>query len=275
MDPQIQMYIDPAKAPPEGPFAGYWPMPKVLEFWGRQSTVNVTPDATKIGVTAALNAELSPIRVDHEMKTTLAGLFAIGDACYQGSSWAGAVPAPPGRLRGSGIMNALFTSLRGGLAAARFASKAAPPEIGYAEVKRFKEEIFDPMRRDKGFLPADAIYAIQELVGQVKYNLRRSKERLEEALSKLEGVQQRFKDLYAKDGHGLGKCHEAKSMAVCAELSFRAALMRTESRGSHYREDYPEQDNKNWLKWVILKRKGGKMAVSTEPVPIEKYKFKP
>ncbi|HVP76279.1 MAG TPA: succinate dehydrogenase/fumarate reductase flavoprotein subunit, partial [Thermodesulfobacteriota bacterium] len=217
---------------------------------------------------------LSPVRVDHEMKTSLAGLWAIGDICYQGSAWAGAVPAPPGRLRGSGVMNTLFTSLRGGPPAARFAAEAASPKINDADVERFKKEIFAPTERDKGLSPDEAIYSVQDIVCKVKYNLRRSKDRLEEALSKIERVRQGLSNLYAKDGHGLGKCHEAKSMALCAEMTLRAALMRTESRGSHFREDHPERDDRNWVKWIIIKKKEEKMVLSTEPVPIEKYRVK-
>jgi succinate dehydrogenase/fumarate reductase flavoprotein subunit len=98
---------------------------------------------------------------------------------------------------------------------------------------------------------------------------------LEEAISKVEELRHQENKLFAKDGHGLCKCHEAKAMVLCAEMTFRAALMRTESRGSHFREDYPKQDDKNWLKWIILKQEAGKMIASTEPIPIEKYKFKP
>jgi succinate dehydrogenase/fumarate reductase flavoprotein subunit len=98
---------------------------------------------------------------------------------------------------------------------------------------------------------------------------------LEEGLSKIEKVQQRLPELWAKDGHSLGKCHEARNIAVCGEMTLRAALTRTESRGTHIREDYPNRDDKNWLKWTIIREKSGKMVVSTEPVPIEKYKFKP
>ena len=56
-----------------------------------------------------------------------------------------------------------------------------------------------------------------------------------------------------------------------------AALMRKESRESiFYREDYPEPDNENWLKWIIAEKgKDGEIRFTTEPVPFEKYKFKP
>jgi len=274
LDPSKTQW-DPTKPPPF--FAGRWGMPKVIEFWKLQASKQLKygpSPSPKVEVTAALNAELSPVRVDHEMKTSLAGLWAIGDICYQGSAWAGAVPAPPGRLRGSGVMNTLFTSLRGAPHAARFAAEAASPKINDADVERFKKEIFASTERDKGLSPDEAIYSVQDIVCKVKYNLRRSKDRLEEALSKIERVRQGLSNLYAKDGHGLGKCHEAKSMALCAEMTLRAALMRTESRGSHFREDHPERDDRNWVKWIIIKKKEEKMVLSTEPVPIEKYRVK-
>jgi succinate dehydrogenase/fumarate reductase flavoprotein subunit len=274
MDPSKTQW-DPTKPPPF--FAGRWGMPKVLDFWRLQASKQLKygpSPSPRVEVTAALNAELSPLKVDHEMKTSLSGLWAIGDICYQGSAWAGAVPAPPGRLRGSGVMNTLFTSLRGGPSAARFAAGAAWPKIDYADTQHFKNEIFAPLQRNKGLSPDDAIYSIQDVVCKVKYNLRRSKDRLEEAISKIEEVQQRLLELYAKDGHGLGKCHEVKSMALCAEMTFRAALMRTESRGTHFREDYPERDDGNWLKWIIIKQKAGEMTLSTESVPMERYRIK-
>jgi succinate dehydrogenase / fumarate reductase flavoprotein subunit len=109
----------------------------------------------------------------------------------------------------------------------------------------------------------------------MKYNLRRSKERLEEALAKLDELKDKLHALQAKDLHYLSKCHEIESMALCAELTFRAALMRTESRGFHFREDFPEHDDKNWLKWIILKQDGGEMKLASQPIPIIKYQFQP
>jgi len=109
----------------------------------------------------------------------------------------------------------------------------------------------------------------------MKYNLRRSKERLEEAIGMIEKLKGKLPSMHAKDLHYLSKCHEAKSMAICAELTFRAALMRSESRGFHFREDYPERDDNNWLKWIVAKQDNGAMKFSTIPIPIDRYKIKP
>jgi succinate dehydrogenase/fumarate reductase flavoprotein subunit len=73
----------------------------------------------------------------------------------------------------------------------------------------------------------------------------------------------------AVDPHDLRNAHEVRNMVLGAEMMLRAALFRTESRGSFYREDYPRRDDENWLKWVVLKEDAGKMKLWTEPVPKE------
>ncbi|MFC2043956.1 FAD-binding protein [Chloroflexota bacterium] len=251
----------------------YAPHDTRLASWPALSDVSYA-SAKRLEVTVYLHAELTPVKVDHNMKTTLTSLWALGDCSYVGSAALGAYPAPHGGLAG-GIPYAAWGAFRAGLTAATFAGKAAEPKVDGAEVERLKEDIFAPIRRENGLLPVDVIYTVQNVICPIKYNLRRSKDRLEEALSQLKAVQDRLPDLWAKDTHYLSKCHEAKSMTICAEMTLRSALMRTESRGWHFREDYPERDDKNWLKWVIAKQKDGKMVVSTEPIPIGKYKFKP
>ncbi|MEW6667329.1 MAG: FAD-dependent oxidoreductase [Thermodesulfobacteriota bacterium] len=254
-----------------------WKRPHFEAFHGRAASKfqKYGHPGQKPVVALAFHAELSPVKVDHEMKTTLEGLWAIGDTSYAGSAWAGAIFAPPGRMRGSGLGNALFSALRGAPSAARFASETSVAEVDPEEVKKSKKGIFAPMQRERGLLPVEAVHAIQDVIVPVKYNLRRRKDRMEEALTRIEAIQESLGELYAKDYHGLFNCHEAMAMALCAEMTFRAALARTESRGWHYREDYPEHDNKNWLKWVIVKQEGGKMMMSSEPIPIDRYKHKP
>jgi succinate dehydrogenase/fumarate reductase flavoprotein subunit len=49
---------------------------------------------------------------------------------------------------------------------------------------------------------------------------------------------------------------ELYNLLLLAELEARVCLERTESRGPHYREDFPHQDDKNWLKSIIVKKMG-------------------
>lgn len=265
----------PASSPPHGMQTG---LPKLSKWQQRMEAkerkYGLSPGVKhEIGV--PLHGETSCIKVDHEMKTSLEGLWAIGDTSYAGSALAGAVASPPGVTPGSGIMYAVISAGLAAPSAARYATEATSSKINYTEVRALKEKIFAPTQNRKVFSPGDAISFLQDLTAPMKYNLRRSRERLKEALAKLDGLKEMLPALQAKDLHYLSKCHEVRSMMLCAELTFRAALMRSESRGFHFREDFPERDDKNWLKWIILKQDGGKMKLSTQPIPIGKYKIKP
>ncbi len=226
-------------------------------------------------IAVPFHGELSCIRVDQNMKTTLDGLWAIGDTSYCGSATAGAIASPPGVSPGSGIMFAVISAIWGGADAARYATEAASADLDAVEVQKTKDNIMAPSKRSKGYSPWDAISSLQDVVAPMKYSLRRSKERLEEGLARVQQVKAKLPELYATDMHYLSKCHEVMSMTECAEMTFRAALMRTESRGSHFREDYPARDDKNWLKWVILKRNIDRMETWVEPIPIQDYRVKP
>ena len=64
-------------------------------------------------------------------------------------------------------------------------------------------------------------------------------------------------------------------MALEAEMFYRASLERTESRGFHLREDFPERDDERWLKWVIVQKDGEGMRLRTDDIPMESYPYKP
>jgi len=272
--------------PPVGlPKLGDW-MRRMEE---RERQYGLSPEAER-EIGAPLHGETSCVNVDHEMRTSLRGLWAIGDTSYAGSAVAGAMPSPPGISPGSGIMYAVISAFWAAPSAARYAAETASPEVDGSCVEALKQQVFAPLEREGGLQPTEAISALQDVTAPMKYNLRRSKDRLEEGLARIEAVREKLPGLQAKDLHYLSKCHEVRSMTLCAELTFRAALMRTESRGFHYREDYPETDDANWLKWVILRRaadravggaaeqagdRGGDIELSTESIPIWKYAVQP
>jgi succinate dehydrogenase / fumarate reductase flavoprotein subunit len=267
--------------PPEGgpPHRGFnIDLPKLGKWHKKMSAKEIEHglipgEKHEIGV--PMHGETSCIEVDHEMKTSLEGLWAIGDTSYAGSALAGAVASPPGVCPGSGIMFAVVSALWAGASAARYVTGVSPVDIDTQEAKKLKKMIFEPMQSTNTFSPQDAISALGDITAPMKYNLRRSKDRLEEALTMIETLKEKLPSLYAKDLHYLSKCHEAVSMAICAELTFKAALMRDESRGFHFREDFPERDDKNWLKWIIIQQVEGEMKLTTQPIPVEKYKIKP
>ncbi|MBU1672688.1 MAG: hypothetical protein KKF41_09685 [Actinobacteria bacterium] len=74
--------------------------------------------------------------------------------------------------------------------------------------------------------------------------------------------------LFAADPHELVKADETANMVLAAEMFLRSSLERTESRGDHYREDFPDTDNDRWLKWINA-RKGtdGEVVLEHEEVP--------
>ena len=73
--------------------------------------------------------------------------------------------------------------------------------------------------------------------------------------------------LKAADLHELARCVDAESMALEAEMFYRASLERTESRGFHLREDFPDRDDARWLKWVIVGRTETRCACAPTTSP--------
>ena len=74
--------------------------------------------------------------------------------------------------------------------------------------------------------------------------------------------------LRAANLHELRLAHETANMILNAEMKLRASLLRTETRGSHYREDYPERDDEDWLAWIKISRgDDGGMRLAKHPVP--------
>ena len=56
---------------------------------------------------------------------------------------------------------------------------------------------------------------------------------------------------------------ELQNLLVVGDMVARVGLMRQESRGAHYRVEYPEQDDVNWLKAITVKKVNGKMVLDT------------
>jgi succinate dehydrogenase / fumarate reductase flavoprotein subunit len=250
--------------------------PVAMKFWSltiAKAMAGSTVHGPMQPVIPGLNAELAPIKVDHQMATTVPGLFAIGDTCYAGTCLAGAVPAPPGRMRGSGLGFATFSGIRCAPAAVA-AARAASGEPDAALAEELKTRIFAPLGRS-GTAAPEMVRAVQEVMVPVGYSIYKHADRMNEALGKVLALKERVPTLAAADPHYLAACHVAEAMVLGAEMFYRASLAREESRGWHLREDFPERDDARFLKWIELRNDGGEMALSLHDVPIESYPLKP
>ncbi|MBF7097416.1 FAD-dependent oxidoreductase [Alkalibacter mobilis] len=252
-----------------------WNRPYGIKIWKKIYGKAAEKDGDCKEVVMCFVGEQSPVKVGHDMQTTIPGLYAVGDISYSGSASPGAVPAPPGRNRGSGILNAVFNGLIAAESSLDRVSKKDESAIDDDQVMLLKERTYAPLLKSDGIDAEEIMEDIREAVGPVENSVYMSQHRIDIGLRKVEKTKNKLENLKAQDYHDLCNCHEAQAMVLSAEMQFRAASMRKESRGWFLREDYPETDNRNWLKYIIVKNNEGKMDFSTENVPIEKYPVKP
>jgi succinate dehydrogenase / fumarate reductase, flavoprotein subunit len=260
------------------PAAMAWYRPEHTRYWRHLLQKTGRADgrmAPEAEVFPGIIGELSPIKVDGGMRTTVPGLLAIGNACYTGSAIPGALPAAPGRMRGSGLTGAVWMGIRAGETAVAQVAETGRIDIDAGQVDALSREMYAPLGRTGGEDPVSVLRAIQEAFCPLGYSVYKSAGRMEEALGLLEEARKRIPRVVAKDWHYLSTCNELRSMALSAELFYRASLVRKESRGWFVREDYPERDDANWLQWITMKNKDGEPAVTVERVPIEEYPVRP
>ena len=214
-------------------------------------------------------SEMSAIRVGHSMQTDVAGLFAAGDAAGAGSARAGAVPAPPAKIHGTGLMNALFMGSKSGESAALLADvlrkTSLPYELPQEELDLLRTETYACMDRESGISPYDVIHRVQDAMAPCDFIFVKSGERMQEALDIVAQARTMLPEMRACNYHELSKCVDAQAMVLCAEMFFRTSLERKESRGFHLREDYPEQDSR-YCCWLNVRKDGDDMVITREEI---------
>ena len=254
-----------------------WSRPKAEAFWARLLSKAAAADGRGpvSEVFPGLLAELSPVRVDHQMATTVPGLYAVGNTATSGSAMAGAVPASPGRVRGKALTSSTWMGIVAAGSALEYVKQVPTGRPDVAAAAALKHRIFAPLTQEIGMRPVDLIRRVQSAMAPVGYSIYKHEDRLQEALGLVLEARARIPDLAASDPHHLAAVHEARAMVLCAEMFYRASLARQESRGWHLREDFPDRDDAAWLKWITVQDRDGEMFLSTEDVPVHNYPFQP
>jgi succinate dehydrogenase / fumarate reductase flavoprotein subunit len=204
------------------------------------------------------------VRVDPEtQESTLPGLFAAGEV---GGGMHGA-----NRLGGNSLSDLLVFGQRAGQFAAAYAGRtAAQPSVNADEVEHKARTMLAPFERAGGENP----YAVHETLRSVmqKYvGIVRSAEDLQEALREIAALRGRAAAVKVggtiQYNPGWHLALDLENMLDISEAVTRAALERTESRGAHTREEYPDSD-REWAKLNLLVRQTrGGMEIVRHPLP--------
>lgn len=208
------------------------------------------------------------IDIDAGCNSSLPGLFAAG--------MAGVLGINP--FTGWSIASCMWSGYTAGESAGRHAINTdyGPIDCNYAET--LYEGLHLPMQKETGMDPDKLIFELQKILFPVDVLIIMKGERLEQALGKIIALREEFSGaLKAVDVRGLIKVRETETMLLAAEMTVKASLMRKETRPNIFcREDYPEPDNVNWLKWItVQKGSGGNMEFCLANIPFNSYKFKP
>lgn len=192
------------------------------------------------------------------------GLYAAGDAL--GSMMCGCVyPA-----RGFSSYGSAIQGRRAAKNAVSYVKSIPPPKVDKSHVDGLIKAIWAPLENKEGFSAEWGTQTLRNTMTPYHILYIREERRLEGALSSIEYLRhQTLPKMIARDGHELRMTHELNNMLLNAEMKLRAALFRTESRGTHFREDYPARDDDNWHCWVKIKQDGDGMALSKHPLPQE------
>jgi len=209
------------------------------------------------------------LRVDTNCRTTLPGLWAAGGACS--NIWT----CGAGSQGGLGVQSAAVTGFTAGEDAGAYAIANPRRDVDPAYAEHVLARVLAPMGRSGDADPSEITYKVHEAVVPMKYNRIREAGRMKEALGILEVARDRLQRVGTRDFHDLARYHSAESMLMAAEASYRAALLREESRAQHFREDFPARDDQNWLKWITIERGEGGPRLSTMPVPLFTYPLQP
>jgi succinate dehydrogenase/fumarate reductase flavoprotein subunit len=210
------------------------------------------------------------VPVDDDCATDVSGLYVAGDSCgtcFIGASYSGF---------GFATMHAAVTGARAGLGAAKEAKRLAATAAGGAAtlderiVNAAETRLLTPLQRKGGFTPRWVTQVLQTTLAPYFVLYIKHGKRLQTALDTVEYLRDQIvPKLYARDDHELRLAHETKNMVSNAEMKLRSSLFRAESRGTHYREDHPARDDREWMAWVRLKEEDGAMGVFKEPIPTE------
>ena len=251
-----------AKRMPNAPDHIRRKLPSMYHQFKQLADIDITKEPMEIGPTT--HYVMGGVRVDADTQMSgVPGLFAAGE-CAAGINGAN-------RLGGNSLSDLLVFGKRAGEHAARFARENKAGRIDQADVERAARgalEPFEPGRTENPYSIQQTLQeAMQRLVGIV-----RLEDEMRQALDEIERLRERAKRA-AVSGHreynpGWHTAIDLTNLLTVSEAVARCAVERKESRGGHFRDDYPEKAAEfGAINFVVRQAADGSMEVRRVPIP--------
>ena len=193
------------------------------------------------------------VLINSNAETTVPNLFACGEA-------AGG-PHGANRIGGNQFAGTQVFGERAGRFAAARSAELGPP-IGSAmideQIARVNERLAALQQRESGRRPQDIHRAIQTAMWN-EMGVHKDAASLNRCLEKLSTVEGELSALCLSDGRALFLALSLPHLLTTATIIANAALMREESRGPHYRTDFPNRDDERFGKPIAVRTKDGKL----------------
>ena len=238
-------------------------LPSMYHQFKQLADIDITEEPMEVGPTT--HYIMGGIRVDADTQmSSLPGLFAAGE-CAAGINGAN-------RLGGNSLSDLLVFGKRAGESAARFAREQRAASIDGGEIDEAARLAVEPFERSaSGEGPYQVQYTLQETM-QDLVGIVRNEAEMRRALACLSTLRERASRVgvgghreYNPAWHAALDLH---NLLTVSEAITRSALERRESRGGHFREDYPDKDAAfETINVVVRKGPDDSMQVSRAPIP--------
>jgi succinate dehydrogenase/fumarate reductase flavoprotein subunit len=228
-------------------------------------SLGIDPREHKIELLLGSHFSMGGVKVNAKTETTLPGLFATGEMM-------GAVHGAC-RLSGYSFSQMIVFGFEGGKWAAEFARRAQRVdsipieelEIEGEQLRKFMAPKEDPLR--VAFLKDRLKQVMERHVFIV-----RDKNGLLEAIRDIESIERDIARIqvppFVRFNLELVRAIEFPYLVEAARIVAHSALAREESRGFHYRSDFPKEDNARWLRHTTARLDGGKLVIGSSPVEL-------
>ena len=229
----------------------------------------IDPKKQLVPVQPAMHRPIGGIQVDVQGSTAVSGLYAAGECACAGVHGAN-------RLGGNSLLEFAVFGRRAGEAAAAYAKTASLDKGSQSLVLDEEKRLQEMGTRTGG---EDSIGSVRsELAATMhqKVGLYRDGRGLGEALDKVNELKARYGRVAVSSTEGaynpsLSSLVELGNMLDVAQVIAASALAREESRGAHYRTDFPERDDTNWLQHTIASHGPENPRLNHKPVVITQW----